>query len=71
VLIPPPTVTRSRHQNIQANSTNTAALPQDAWEREQQGCMEDERMASHMERGGRKLIDKTDTQTKVRKESMG
>lgn len=33
--------------------------------------MEDERMESHIEGGGRKLTDKTDRQTKMRKESFG
>lgn len=52
MLIPPPTVTRSRHQNSQTDSTNMAALPWDAGEREQEGLMEDERMESHIEGGG-------------------
>ncbi len=33
--------------------------------------MEDERMASPMEGGGRKLTDKTDRQTKMRKKRVG
>ena len=71
MLIRLPTVTRSRHQNSQTNSTNAAALPRDAGERARGmdgGTKEWHSPAEGRGGGGRRrLADKTDRQTKTRK----